>query len=60
MTDDSEQIRRVAEAARAYREHQLTLRTAQGLSDFERIDWQEREFALRDELDDELRVWKAE
>ena len=56
--DELSQIRRVAEAARTYREHQWSIRSVLGAGDVVRQRFDDRTVVLCHEMDVEIRKWR--
>jgi hypothetical protein len=59
MVDEAVQARRVAEAARKLREHELSILQVMGAGDYERQDFNDRARALCIELDTEIAKWRV-
>jgi hypothetical protein len=59
MDDEADQVRRVAEAARRLREHQLSILGVLGAGDFERQEWNDRSVTLCVDLDAEITTWRT-
>jgi hypothetical protein len=59
MDNEAAQARRVAEAARRLREHELSILQILGAGDYERQEFDDRGRALCIDLDEEISKWRA-